>query len=240
PFGSLGPLRLLRALLCRDRGGRARAHRGPGGRTPARPRVRRFSRRRRARRAAGFDPVRALVEDVRTPSCLPRRRRPLARGHGSPSSSSEEHGGFSRGGTGDGRRGMSAPVITVVIPTKNRRELLRETLAALDRQAGVPGPFEVVVADDGSTDGTPEYLESARGTFSFPLECLRLPAAGPAAARNRGIARATARRTLLLGDDTVPDPDVLASHLSGAARGEVAVQGRIEWDPASPITPFMR
>jgi glycosyltransferase involved in cell wall biosynthesis len=135
---------------------------------------------------------------------------------------------------------MSEPVITVVIPTKNRRELLRETLAALDRQAGVPGPFEVVVADDGSTDGTAEYLESARGTFSFPLECLRLPAAGPAAARNRGIARASARRTLLLGDDTVPDPDVLASHLSGGARGEVAVQGRIEWDPASPITPFMR
>lgn len=135
---------------------------------------------------------------------------------------------------------MTQPLITVAIPTKDRKEILRETLLALDRQAGLPGPFDVVVADDGSTDGTADYLASARNSFSFPLHWLRLPAVGPAAARNRAIERASADRVLLLGDDTLPDTGVLASHLSGASRGDVALQGRIEWDTASPITPVMR
>ncbi len=135
---------------------------------------------------------------------------------------------------------MPEPLITVVIPTRNRKEILRTTLEALDRQTGLTGPWEVLVADDGSSDGTARYLDSGCGPFSFRLEWLPLPAAGPAAARNRAIAKASARRVLLLGDDTVPDPDVVASHLSGAAGKPVGLQGRIEWDSASPITPVMR
>ena len=133
---------------------------------------------------------------------------------------------------------MTEPLISVVIPTRNRRDLLRKTLEALDRQAGLAGPFEVVVADDGSSDGTADYLGSAGGSFSFHLEWLRLPAAGPAAARNRAIARAKARRVLLLGDDMLADPDVVASHLSGP--GDAGLQGRIEWDSALPVTAVMR
>jgi glycosyltransferase involved in cell wall biosynthesis len=134
---------------------------------------------------------------------------------------------------------MPEPLITVVIPTRNRKEILQTTLEALDRQTGLTGPWEVVVADDGSSDGTARYLGSGCGPFSFRLEWLPLPAAGPAAARNRAIAKASARRILLLGDDTVPDPDVVASHLSGAAGNAVGLQGRIEWDSTSPITPVM-
>lgn len=135
---------------------------------------------------------------------------------------------------------MPEPLISVVIPTRNRKEILRTTLEALDRQTGLPGPWEVVVADDGSSDGTARYLGSDCGPFSFHLEWLALSPAGPAAARNRAIAKASARRILLLGDDTVPDPDVVASHLSGAAGNAVGLQGRIEWDSTSPITPVMR
>ena len=78
---------------------------------------------------------------------------------------------------------MTEPLISVVIPTRNRKDLLQKTLEALDRQTGLTGPFEVVVADDGSTDGTADYLGSGCGPFSFSLEYLRLPAAGPAAPR---------------------------------------------------------
>lgn len=133
---------------------------------------------------------------------------------------------------------MTGPLISVVIPTRNRREILQKTLEALNRQTGLAGPFEVVVADDGSSDGTADYLVSARGSYSFSLEWLRLPPAGPATARNRAIARAKAPRVLLLGDDTLPDPGVVAAHLLGA--GDVALQGRIEWDSTLPITPVMR
>ncbi len=133
---------------------------------------------------------------------------------------------------------MTEPLISVVIPTKDRRELLQKTLEALDRQTGLNGPFEVLVADDGSSDGTADYLGSARGCFSFRFDSLRLPAAGPAAARNRAIAMAKAPRVLLLGDDTLPDPDVVASHLSSDV--DVGLQGRIEWDSALPVTDVMR
>ncbi|HEY7862993.1 MAG TPA: glycosyltransferase, partial [Thermoanaerobaculia bacterium] len=55
---------------------------------------------------------------------------------------------------------VSQPALGVVIPTRNRCEDLKRTLAALDRQRELPDSFEVVVADDGSTDATPEYLAS--------------------------------------------------------------------------------
>jgi glycosyltransferase involved in cell wall biosynthesis len=135
---------------------------------------------------------------------------------------------------------MPEPLISVVIPTRDRREILQTTLEALDRQTGLAGPWEVVVADDGSSDGTARYLDSGCGPFSFRLVWMSLSAAGPAVARNRAIAKASARRVLLLGDDMVPDPNVVASHLSGAAGNALGLQGRIEWDSTSPITPVMR
>src|SRR5262249_18832527 len=51
---------------------------------------------------------------------------------------------------------------------------------------------------------------------------------------------ASAPRVLLLGDDTFPRPDALAAHLSAAGGRDVGVQGRVEWDPESPVTPVMR
>lgn len=136
---------------------------------------------------------------------------------------------------------MNAPLVSVVIPTKNRCATLALTLEALERQAGIGGPFEVIVADDGSSDGTAEYLASREsGPNGYALRSLRLSGSGPAKARNRAIALASAPRVLLLGDDTIPASDVIARHLAAAGAEDVGVQGRIEWDPAAPVTPVMR
>ena len=132
------------------------------------------------------------------------------------------------------------PLIGVVIPTHNRRDLLRQTLQCLDRQSGLPGPFEVIVADDGSSDGTTAYLESVVRSFRFALRFLRLPGSGPATARNRALALVKAPRVLLLGDDTFPAADLLARHREAAGQNDVGVQGRIEWDPETPVTRVMR
>ena len=134
---------------------------------------------------------------------------------------------------------MSAPLLTVVIPTKNRSHILPLTLQALEAQTGLDGPFEVIIADDGSTDGTPELLEG-RHRFRFALRSIRLTPGGPGRARNRAIALAQAARILLLGDDTPPRTDALARHVEAAAGREIGVQGRIEWEPGAPITPVMR
>jgi GT2 family glycosyltransferase len=132
-----------------------------------------------------------------------------------------------------------APCLSVVIPTRDRRRLLEQTLAALDRQRELSEPFEVIVVDDGSTDGTGDWLQLAQ-FGGFTLQQVTTRAGGPARARNLGIRRAAAPRVLLLGDDTVPSRELLAAHLRTAAGREVAVQGRIDWDPSRPITEVMR
>jgi len=133
---------------------------------------------------------------------------------------------------------MTAPILSVVIPTKNRREILMATLRALAKQRGLDGRFEVIVADDGSTDGSADLV---RGSVfeSFDQRVLTLDAGGPARARNHGIAVAESDRVLLLGDDTVPTPLALSGHLKAAAGRELAVQGRIDWDPRQPVTDVM-
>jgi glycosyltransferase involved in cell wall biosynthesis len=134
---------------------------------------------------------------------------------------------------------MGEPELSVVIPTRDRSEVLAATLALLDDQRTLPGSFEVIVVDDGSSDGTGERLADAR-PGGYSLRCLRQPPSGPAAARNRGVAVAAASRVLLLGDYTLPGPDTIAAHLAVAADREVAVQGRIDWDSELEVTPVMR
>ncbi len=121
---------------------------------------------------------------------------------------------------------------SVVVPSHNRRDVLFEVLSALDAQRDAP-EFEVVVVDDGSSDGTPERLREWRGTR--PFTALLQEPRGPAAARNRGVAAARGRRVAFLGDDTVPEPGWLAAHAAArAARGEdpsIAVVGYTGWHP---------
>ncbi|HBJ34691.1 MAG TPA: hypothetical protein DDZ51_08000 [Planctomycetaceae bacterium] len=77
------------------------------------------------------------------------------------------------------------PSISVIIPAYNRAQLLPATLRSLIHQT-VPAD-EIIVVDDGSTDGTAEVAES----FGNPVRVIRQANAGPGAARNRGFAEST-------------------------------------------------
>jgi len=134
------------------------------------------------------------------------------------------------------------PLYTVLVPTHNRIDVLPEVLAALAAQTGAP-PFEVVVVDDGSTDGTAERLEAIAAHGTLDLTLIRQANRGPAAARNRGIAAARGQRVACLGDDTVPEPGWLAAHHQAfLARGggdEIAVLGYSGWHPRVGRSPFL-
>jgi GT2 family glycosyltransferase len=134
---------------------------------------------------------------------------------------------------------MTEPRVSVIVPTHNRRETLRRALEAYERQTGSV-PFEVIVVDDGSTDGTSDWLkgQSAR---RFALVACRQEKTGPAAARNRAIALARGEWLLLAGDDTLPGERLVEGHAEAqAASGGGFVLGRTRWDPALPITSVMR
>ncbi len=120
--------------------------------------------------------------------------------------------------------------MSVVVPTHNRKDKLSACLDALERQTVLPQEFEVIVVDDGSTDGTREALASRR--FPFAVRYIRQEASGPAAARNLGIAESSGEHVLLIGDDILADERLIEEHLLGHAANpdpDTAILGHIEW-----------
>lgn len=95
---------------------------------------------------------------------------------------------------------MPRPLVSVLIPTFNRRDLVLEAVASAVAQS-YPS-VEVIVIDDGSTDGTSHAIPGAE-VVVLPRRC------GPAAARNAGIAVARGSFIALLDSDDLWDPDFL-------------------------------
>ena len=95
---------------------------------------------------------------------------------------------------------------SVVIPTFNRSAWLVESLESVFAQT--EPAFEILVADDGSTDDTPEVLRRYAGR----VKVLTQPNAGPAAARNLGIGAATGDYVAFLDSDDLWFPWTLATY----------------------------
>lgn len=131
--------------------------------------------------------------------------------------------------------------ISVVIPTFNRIDVLPEVLAALESQVDAPS-FEVVVVDDGSTDGTREFLEARNSQSHFHF--VRQDNSGPATARNRGVELARGKRVAFLGDDTVPRKRWLFHHHQAALRHAdeplLGIIGYTSWHSRMKLNAFLR
>ncbi|WP_300156696.1 glycosyltransferase [Solidesulfovibrio sp.] len=95
--------------------------------------------------------------------------------------------------------------VAVVVPAYNAAATLPETLAALARQTYDAGRVEVVVVDDGSSDGT------AAVAARFGITVVRQENRGPAAARNAGVAASAGHVVVFTDADCVPEPDFLAA-----------------------------
>lgn len=119
------------------------------------------------------------------------------------------------------------PIISVVIPTHNRRQLLLNVLGALAEQDGiVASDVEAVVVVDGSDDGTVEELEKFKPPYR--LVVLRQVHSGVAAARNRGWNQATAELVLFLDDDVIPDRRLVIGHIQAqGTHPEAVVLGQV-------------
>jgi GT2 family glycosyltransferase len=106
------------------------------------------------------------------------------------------------------------PQVSVIIPTYNRRRMLREAVRSVLAQREVA--FELIIVDDGSTDSTWEDLhhgEMARLIATAPcnsdVRTERIPHSGVAAARNRGAALARAEYIAFLDSDDQWAPEKL-------------------------------
>jgi peptidoglycan/xylan/chitin deacetylase (PgdA/CDA1 family)/glycosyltransferase involved in cell wall biosynthesis len=121
---------------------------------------------------------------------------------------------------------------SVVIPTRQRREIVVGTIDALARQR--QRDFEVIVVSDGSTDGTATALHALHP--SFPLTVVEQEHRGAAAARNGGAAVARGELLLFLDDDMEADPALLLEHDRSHRLGADLVLGDLPLHPESPPT----
>jgi glycosyltransferase involved in cell wall biosynthesis len=108
-----------------------------------------------------------------------------------------------------------APLVSIVIPTFNRRDQVLRALESVSNQS-YPH-LEAIVVDDASTDGTIEALAARQ--FPMPVQIVRLEKnSGPSEARNRGIARAMGKYIALLDSDDHWLPEKIAVQVATAER----------------------
>lgn len=125
--------------------------------------------------------------------------------------------------------------MTVVIPVKDRRVLLGAALDGLAAQTYQD--FEVIVVDDGSSDGSGEEAAS-RVIAGRPVRVLRGGANGAVAARQVGVAEARGEILAFTDSDCVPVPAWLAEGVAAIDRGADLVNGHTA--PARPPLPLER
>jgi len=127
---------------------------------------------------------------------------------------------------------FSATDVAVVIPTQNRWDVLERTIIGLRGQTAAG--FEIIVVVDEAPQ-LPSFLDDVHVVYRRRR--------GVGAARNDGV-RATDRAIIMfLGDDTIPEPDLIARHVDMHRRHpeiEVGVLGSVQWHPEVANGRFQR
>ena len=121
--------------------------------------------------------------------------------------------------------GFAMPFVSVIIPAYNCERFIAEAVESVRRQDH--RPIEIIVVDDGSTDGTSAHVKNLGKDIRYVHQSNR----GPAAARNRGIEMAKGEVfTFLDADDYWPENklEIQLAHLRKYPRIEV-VLGRIQF-----------
>lgn len=109
------------------------------------------------------------------------------------------HDGFAKGfEVAKQVRRMPFAGTSIIIPTYNHLQYLRECIESI--RAFTSSPYEIIVVDNGSTDGTAQYLQSHADQLVFKLNTTNLGFAG---AVNQGLYMARGTTLLILNNDAV-------------------------------------
>jgi glycosyltransferase involved in cell wall biosynthesis len=115
--------------------------------------------------------------------------------------------------------GAEPPLLSVALPSRNRRLKLADVLEGLRRQDYPRERFDVTVVLDGSEDDSAAYVRSLDAPFRLTL--LEQENRGLASTRNRGAYDSSGEVVVFLDDDTVPEPGFLAAHAAAHAASAV-------------------
>ncbi|WP_093627402.1 bifunctional polysaccharide deacetylase/glycosyltransferase family 2 protein [Streptomyces sp. 3213.3] len=114
--------------------------------------------------------------------------------------------------------------VTVIVPAYNEKECIANTLESLAKSTH---PIEIIVVDDGSSDGTSEIAREAARSFGMDnVRVIRQENAGKPAALNNGVRSASYDIVVMMDGDTVFEPDTVRQLVQPFADPEVgAVAG---------------
>jgi glycosyltransferase involved in cell wall biosynthesis len=126
------------------------------------------------------------------------------------------------------------PTIAAVVSTFGRVGYLAELVDHLAQQDLGAEEYEVVVVDNGSTDGTWAQLERLAAVTPLRLKAVRLDRnGGPAGGRNAGVRATRAPLVAITDDDCLPTSDWLRRVRAAFEAGADVVQGEVHADPAT-------
>jgi alpha-1,3-rhamnosyltransferase len=129
---------------------------------------------------------------------LPAKGTPLLELEECPEQFSAAHGKSSR--------------VSVVVPSYNHASFVEQTLRSIIRQTFAPA--ELLVIDDGSTDGSPKIIETVLHNCPFPCELVARKNCGLSATLNEGFERTSGDYFAYLGSDDLWLPDFLRARVS--------------------------
>lgn len=110
---------------------------------------------------------------------------------------------------------------SIIIPSFNRADEIKELLRSVDKLQFPTERFEVIIADDGSTDNTFEIVKEAQAKFHYTLHYFSQKNQGPGAARNFGMSKAKGDFFIFIDSDVTVPPMWLA-HIDAALHKEQA------------------
>jgi len=129
------------------------------------------------------------------------------------------------------------PLVSVIVPTFNRKHLIEVALQSLLNQTYSRDRYEIIVIDDGSTDGTESTIRTIVDRDPDRIRYLEENHRGPASARNLGLREAKGEIVIFTGDDCIADKELLAEHATYHKKlGNIAVLGIVKNHPNIPRT----
>jgi len=136
------------------------------------------------------------------------------------------------------RNTIHMPLLSVIIPTHKRADILQKCLQHLESQT-IANQIEVIVIHDGHDDKTDALI--AKSTWQIPVYYESIPKSQQGVARNVGVQKAQASTCLFIGDDTFLAVDACEKHVHmHKTKDPIAVLGKTIWDPSLEITPVMK
>ena len=135
---------------------------------------------------------------------------------------------------------MNLVKVSVIIPTYNRKEEIKDAIASLSKQTYPPELYEVVVVDDGSTDGTINLLQKLSENTNINLKFLYQENKGPGAARNHGIKFSNGDIICFMDSDCIADPKWIEAHVRSYTEKDIGGVGGsvLPYDASSLISRY--